>query len=173
MHDKASLNDDNIIYRKGFGGQNIILLTGYQHSIPIINKGMNINLYSRLGGYVSNDNIWVNIPYGQGLVIYRQNPRIGYRKYAGGGFAAQIGFEYSFTLRSKLGFSLGSLVHFQIGKSKTTAPIINLQMLPKKFNLENIHKEHEFENAIVDETEVSINYGMMSVGVYLNFHIGH
>ncbi|NQZ35942.1 MAG: hypothetical protein HRT58_09765 [Crocinitomicaceae bacterium] len=172
MHDKASLNDGITLYRKGFGGQNWILLVGYQQCIPLNDRGMSINFYGRTGGYVSNDNIWVNIPFSHNLIIYRQNPRIGYRKYAGGGFAAQVGVEYSFMLRSKLGLSIGSLAHFQLGQSKTTAPIINVKMLPKDFNYVDAHSEQELEAAIVDETEVSINYGMVSVGIYLNFHLG-
>lgn len=172
MHDKASLNAGTTLYRKGFGGQNVILLIGYQQCIPLNDRGMSINVYGRTGGYVSNDNIWVKIPFRQNLIIYRKNPRIGYRKYAGGGFAAQVGVEYSFILRSKLGMSIGSLVHFQLGQSKTTAPIINVKMLPIDFNYMNAHSEQELEAAIVDEMEVSINYGMMSVGFYLNFHLG-
>jgi len=172
MHDKAELDDGRIQYRKGFGGQNIILLFGYSHSFPLNENRLSIDVYGRMGGYISNDNIWLNIPISDDKLIYRHLPRIGYRSISGGGFASQFGVEYTATTHSGFGISLGTLIHFQMGKSSTMAPVINPKNLSKSFDFEQSHKPRDIDPSILKETKVSVLYGMASVGFYINFNLG-
>ena len=86
--------------------------------------------------------------------------------------AAQLGVEYSARTSSGIGIAFGSLIHFQMGQLSAKVPVINTKSLPKNFDLYKPHIPKDTEPSVLEKSKVSIFYGMVSIGFYVNFSIG-